>query len=273
MGKKVSVIIPTYNGEDTIERTIISVLLNQTGDFSIEILICDDCSTDNTIEIAEKYGCRIFTSESNSGGPNKGRNTGIKNAVGDYIAFLDQDDEWAQNKLRLQLSIDADVVYSQYMGGEKKPSENLYQTLLKRDTCYGWAYLGSLLIKNNNVPLFEEYFGQLDYDWLLRLTKGRKCAQTEPVVYRNITGKNLSLNPDYRKRDFYMGLLLTDGDTPVMKRWYGSRARYHYFMGEIKMARFYFIRGSLTWKTILYYLSSYNSHIRKIIVKNFRVFG
>jgi glycosyltransferase involved in cell wall biosynthesis len=270
--KKVSLIIPTFNGEKTIERAIVSVL-NQKGDFEIEILICDDCSTDNTIEIAKKYGCKIFQNEINSGGPNKGRNAGIKHSTGDYIAFLDQDDEWLEEKLELQLRVDADVVYSQYNGGNKKPSENLHQTLLKRDSNYGWPYLGSLLIKNNNVPLFEEWFGQLDYDWLLRLSEGRTCVEVPPVVKRNITGSNLSMDNQYRKRDFYMGLLQVDGDIPVMKKWFGSRARYHYVKGEMKMARFFFIRGNLTWKTLLYFLSSYNLLLSKFIIKKFKVFG
>lgn len=56
--KKVSVIIPTFNGENVIQRCIDSVL-NQKGNFEIEILICDDCSTDNTIKIAEKNKCVI----------------------------------------------------------------------------------------------------------------------------------------------------------------------------------------------------------------------
>ena len=85
--KKISVIIPTFNGENVLQRCIDSVL-NQKGNFEIEILICDDCSTDNTIKIAEKNKCVIFKNRLNSGGPNKGRNLGIKNATGDYIAFF-----------------------------------------------------------------------------------------------------------------------------------------------------------------------------------------
>ena len=98
----VSVIIPTYNGEKTIGRAIKSVL-NQTADCKFEILICDDCSTDKTVEIAMKYNCVILRKKNNSGGPNKGRNKGIKQARGNYIAFLDQDDEWLPDKIKKQL--------------------------------------------------------------------------------------------------------------------------------------------------------------------------
>ena len=111
---KVSVIIPTYNGEKTIERAILSVL-NQTLKCEKEILICDDCSTDRTVEIALKHDCKIYRNQTNSGGPNLGRNTGIKKSSGDYVCFLDQDDEWLLNKLETQfkhIENGADFVYS-----------------------------------------------------------------------------------------------------------------------------------------------------------------
>jgi len=107
----VSVIIPTYNGEKTITRAIESVLRQTEGTF--EILVCDDLSTDKTIEIVMEYGCRVFINDVRTGGPNKGRNTGIENAKGDYIAFLDQDDEWLPFKIEEQLKqFHADFVYS-----------------------------------------------------------------------------------------------------------------------------------------------------------------
>lgn len=271
----VSIIIPTYNSEKTIRQTLNSIF-NQVGlniEFNIEVFICDDLSTDNTINICNEYSVIILKNEKHTGGPNAGRNNGLKHANGIYVCFLDHDDEWVHNKLKLQLNIDADVVYSQYLGGEKRESDNLYNTLIKRDNQRGWLYMGSLLIKNNNIPLFEEYFGQLDFDWLLKLTKDRKCIQCSPVVKRNITGYNLSFDPIYRKRDFYMGLLLIEDNPSIIKKWYASRGRYYYVIGNMKMARFYFSRGSINWKTILYYISSYNIKFSKAIVKKFKVFG
>ena len=108
----VSVIIPTYNAEKTIKRAIDSVL-SQNED--VEILICDDCSTDSTLTIALHYGLRLFQNNKHTGGPNAGRNIGIKAAKGEYIAFLDQDDEWLPGKLKKQLEVlkDADLVSSQ----------------------------------------------------------------------------------------------------------------------------------------------------------------
>ena len=268
---KISVIIPTYNGEETIERALRSVF-NQ--EFDVEVLICDDCSTDNTVRICRNYMTKIFINSTNSGGPNKGRNTGILHAAGEYVAFLDQDDEWLPGKLAKQISVDADVVYSQPLGSKNTPAPNLYEAILKKDNKrYGFAYLSSLLIKNNNIPLFEEHFGQLDFDWILRLTRNRICVQVDPVVVRYNTQKNLSLDPEYRRRDFYMSLLHVDGDVKTIKRIYASRGRYHYVMGECSMARFYFMRGELNWKTVLYYISSFNNTLRKLIIKKYKVFG
>jgi len=101
----VSVIIPTFNRANMIEETINSVL-SQTYK-NIEILVSDDGSTDTTKEILKKYisaNVKYFWQE-NKGRPACPRNLGIKNANGKYIAFLDSDDLWIENKLAIQISI------------------------------------------------------------------------------------------------------------------------------------------------------------------------
>ena len=112
---KLSVIIPTYNGEKTIRRAIESVL-KQTLKLDTEILICDDRSTDRTIEICRQYPeCKMYFNQEHVGNPNPGRNIGIKKATGDYVAFLDQDDFWTYKKIELQfkeLKNGAELVYS-----------------------------------------------------------------------------------------------------------------------------------------------------------------
>ena len=112
-----SVIIPLYNSEEYIGNTIQSVL-NQTYD-SWELIVVDDCSTDNSKEIVrdiEKNDSRIKLIESgeNFGGPAKPRNMGIKSSRGKYIAFLDSDDIWYRDKLEVCLKHfngSVDVVY------------------------------------------------------------------------------------------------------------------------------------------------------------------
>lgn len=99
----VSVIIPTYNRAKTIERTVNSVLA-QTWK-AIEIIVVDDGSTDQTPEILKGYGDKIRAIRQKNGGPAAARNTGIKAATGDIIAFLDSDDLWLPEKTERQMRL------------------------------------------------------------------------------------------------------------------------------------------------------------------------
>lgn len=100
----VSIVIPLYNRAATIQRAIDSAL-NQTYT-DIEVLVIDDGSIDNSVEMLDKYKnddkVKIFCQETNQGA-NAARNRGIMEAVGEYIAFLDSDDEWFPEKLEKQL--------------------------------------------------------------------------------------------------------------------------------------------------------------------------
>jgi len=99
----VSVIIPTYNREDLIGKTIQSVL-NQTYQ-NFEILIVDDSSTDDTSTVVKSFNeKRIkYIKQEHTGIPAIARNNGLKKAKGNYIAFLDSDDLWLPQKLEKQL--------------------------------------------------------------------------------------------------------------------------------------------------------------------------
>lgn len=103
---KVSVIIPCYNGTKWVRDTIDSVL-NQTYQ-EFELIIVDDDSTDNLEKIIENYSSderiRYIQHKKNRGIP-AARNTGIKASIGQYIAFLDQDDLWLKMKLEKQVEI------------------------------------------------------------------------------------------------------------------------------------------------------------------------
>ena len=90
---KFSVVIPLYNKEHYIENTIRSVLSQTCTDY--EVIVVDDGSADRSLELARKYECdkvRVIAQENQ--GVSVARNTGILNARGEYIAFLDADDEW-----------------------------------------------------------------------------------------------------------------------------------------------------------------------------------
>jgi len=98
---KFSIIIPTYNRAWCIERAINSVLKQDFQNW--EIIIVDDGSSDNTNELVEKYltdnRIRYFYKE--NGGVGSARNKGIKESVGEWIIFLDSDDEFTINTLNI----------------------------------------------------------------------------------------------------------------------------------------------------------------------------
>jgi teichuronic acid biosynthesis glycosyltransferase TuaG len=101
----VSIIMPTYNAGRFISESIESVI-EQTYE-NWELLICDDGSIDNSVNIARRYSYldeRIKTlSNSYNKGASGARNTCLDAATGRYIAFLDADDLWFPNKLKLQI--------------------------------------------------------------------------------------------------------------------------------------------------------------------------
>ncbi|WP_267443632.1 glycosyltransferase family 2 protein [Erwinia psidii] len=95
-----SIIIPVYNAQKTIHRTMISVL-NQTYS-NYEVIIVNDGSTDNSATILEEFTGhkQIKVIPQNNGGVSSARNTGLKNCSGDYVLFLDSDD-WIDNNFLL----------------------------------------------------------------------------------------------------------------------------------------------------------------------------
>jgi glycosyltransferase involved in cell wall biosynthesis len=101
----VSVVIPTYNRAGVIGKPIQSILNQTYQDF--EIIVVDDCSTDDTERVLASYNdprIRYLRHQTNSGAA-VARNTGIDSSTGQYIAFLDSDDEWLPEKLAKQLDL------------------------------------------------------------------------------------------------------------------------------------------------------------------------
>lgn len=105
MNNLVSIIMPLYNASQFVSQAIESVI-NQTHS-NWEIIIVDDCSTDNSVAVVKEYTKKdkrivLLQLDSNSG-PSIARNTAIKKATGRYIAFLDADDLWLEDKLTIQI--------------------------------------------------------------------------------------------------------------------------------------------------------------------------
>jgi glycosyltransferase involved in cell wall biosynthesis len=100
---QVSVIIPAFNSEPFIKRTIDSILAQTYSDY--EIIVVDDGSTDNTSEVVSNYGSKVNYIYQKNSGTGAARNTGIAAAHGNWIAFLDHDDEWLPEKLLSQMEL------------------------------------------------------------------------------------------------------------------------------------------------------------------------
>ena len=120
MKKRFSIIVPAYNVEKYIEEAIKSVLAQEFEDY--ELILIDDCSTDNTKNILEKYKSKttkIYSTTKNTGTAAGPRNVGLKHARGEYIIFLDGDDKLYNSKVlrkidKLIAEETYDVVYLGY---------------------------------------------------------------------------------------------------------------------------------------------------------------
>lgn len=138
-----TVIIPTYNREFFLKRTVDSILAQTFKD--LELIIVDDGSTDNTKKLIDSYeDNRIIYFYKENGGQNSAVNVGLQNARGEYIAFCDSDDTWMPEKLekcmeRYQEDKEIKVVYS--LTGVIK-TENGVQKVdaIRDDSCEGWCY-------------------------------------------------------------------------------------------------------------------------------------
>lgn len=215
---KVSVVIPTYNRVNNLKRALESVL-NQTYE-NLEIIVVSDGSTDGTDNFMNSFRKRDSRIEYVSYFPNKGgnyaRNRGIKAAQGEYIAFLDDDDEWEKEKIELQLNeikknpnvglvyTGINIIYNQeninYYSLPKK-SGNLSKDILISNHI---GTTSSVMVKTDlvhNVGMFDENLRALqDYDLWIRI-----CQKTEvsyvnkPLVrYYNSTS-NKQISDDVKK--------------------------------------------------------------------------
>jgi len=97
----VSVIIPTYNRGEMVKEAVASALA-QT-DVAIEVIVVDDGSAGDTASVLESFGSTIRLISQPHRGVSAARNTGIRAAAGEWLAFLDSDDLWLPRKLRAQL--------------------------------------------------------------------------------------------------------------------------------------------------------------------------
>lgn len=168
----VSIITPTYNSISTIEKCIISV--NSQSYSEYEHIIIDDSSSDDTFffvkKLTSKYPKIKLLKNKENVGPSESRNNGIKLAKGRFIAFIDSDDYWKENKLELQI----DKI--------KRTNSPLI--------CSGYNYIkGGKIIHSVNYN-----FNKIEFKYLL---KSNWIYTSTVIIDRKITGEFFMPNHFY----------------------------------------------------------------------------
>lgn len=207
---RISVIVPTYNRAHFVAEAIESILAQTYRDY--EIVVIDDGSTDDTVSVVDRFAEHVtFLQQPHSGIPAVTRNTGLRWATGEYIAFLDSDDLFLPPRLERHVAVldsrpalewtYSDVVYFCEDGSEAG-------TLLRPSfTPAGWVFphqivdnfIGtcSLTVRRRcleSVGYFDETPGLVeDYELCLRISAEHEIEYVPGVLSRaRIHGQNIS---------------------------------------------------------------------------------
>lgn len=205
----ITVVMPNYNGHRFVEQSIDSVLAQTYKNF--ELIVIDDCSKDDSLQIIRAKSesdsrIKIIELRENSGVANA-RNVGVKEARGEYIALIDNDDLWAIDKLERQLAlaknVGADIVYCSYdfitEDGKsvKKPFIVPEQTTFDKMLSANHVGCSTAFVKTELMRAhpFRPDFYHEDYVLWMELLRICPVAYGDPAVlmhYRIVTGSRSS---------------------------------------------------------------------------------
>ena len=237
---KISLIIPAYNEEKLIEKTLISVISAKrkfekaTGN-KMEVIVVDNNSQDRTIEICRKFDVTIAFEEINNIA--KVRNTGAKLATGEILCFLDADSEVSTN---IFLLIHEYMQTGKYIGGGTKFK------LDRRNLIFDMIFVGSVfathIIGLSGVLIYtskkcfdeiggfnEKYFAAEDIDFVLRMRDyGKKIGKRYCNIYRGYVVTSSRKFKVLKFKDLFMqgGLLLHKSlrENPnKCEQWYNAK--------------------------------------------------
>jgi glycosyltransferase involved in cell wall biosynthesis len=260
----VSVVISNYNYAIYLKQCIESVL-SQTYS-NLEIILVDDGSNDNSLEVARQFEDKIKIVSQTNLGVNAARNNGIKEAVGEFIAICDSDDYWVNNKIEKQMELffknpDLVLVYCSYFRTNER-SERIGEIAAAHS-----GYLADLFIERPmqalvaggcSTALFKKRINQMyvffdeslrgngeDWDFFRRISKYGNCSYVSaPLSHirehdRSRSGRQLSIF--YKGNQAAINRALTDKDY----EWTNWLAFIFLFKFELMMAKSYLKRGRL----------------------------
>ncbi len=210
----VSVVIPVYNRNEILADAVRSALAQTYA--NIEVIVVDDCSTvpiDGSLASISDDRLKVIRRERN-GGAGAARNTGIRAATGDYIAFLDSDDEWFPEKLERQMEVLAEAAQSQkpisavtcgFLIHKENGGAFDYEDVRMPQPALGLERLvwgcdlspGSTLVVSREAFLetgeFDESFSRFeDWEWLIRFVQAHQIAAVDQCLCRI----NVGTRPD-----------------------------------------------------------------------------
>jgi glycosyltransferase involved in cell wall biosynthesis len=239
---EVSVIIPVYNGAEYIGGAVESALA-QRG-VSLEVIVVDDGSTDETPQILERFGDAIRVIRGRHAGHVAARNQAARVAAGEWLAFLDADDEWLPTKLQQQLAaaVDADLVYTErenlgataHIARRQSESQILYE-----GSAFEHLILGNF-ITVSSVILRKDWFHRLggfdadpygceDWDLWLRYSAagGTICVVRAPLTRYRWRDDAMSMKHDQmqRGRELVVRRALASPRGRLLNRSIAARAR------------------------------------------------
>ena len=198
----VSCVVPVFNGERYLAEALDSIISQNYH--PIEIIVVDDGSTDGSAEVAAGYGNTVTYVCQVNAGPAAARNTGIKSAKGEYLAFLDADDIWVSDKLERQLAcLEARPEigicaghYQNFWAPELKEEEDRLRAQGAGEPQPGT--LPSMLIRRSvfdTVGLLNQELKHRDsMEWLGRAKDAGIVMETLPgiLIYRRLHSSNIS---------------------------------------------------------------------------------
>jgi glycosyltransferase involved in cell wall biosynthesis len=232
----ISVIIPVYNGAGFLPECIACVRRQQYQ--PVEIIIVDDGSTDNTRAVASSLGEDILYQYQENRGPSAARTTGITMAKGEFIAFLDVDDLWSDDKLIVQAGRligdeSLDIVLGRIKYLELPGAEKINIKFKDDEQTISFIHLGCALFRKtvfSRIGLFDESlkFAE-DHDIFLRAREAALkfvILDQTTLIYR-LHDKNITRGQTFSglgvfnviKRSLDRRRRANDGAIPELKRW------------------------------------------------------